>query len=132
MCIRNYYRLPLIPFVAIITTIFSVPVIADQTATYQSVRAEKKWGHTRKVMSIKDDAGVPAFLIERDELFLNIQVTRTRWFLYVEVDQPTWDTYKIQSLLKEHPDLAKYLPNPSASNGGVIWIAQHPDTSGGH
>lgn len=118
-------------FVTIMITIFSTPAIADQTAIYQSVRAEKKWdeSHSKKV-TIKGDTSASPFLIERDELFLNVQVTRTRWFLYVEVDQPLWDTYKIQSLLKEHPDLANLLPNPSAPNGGIIWISQHPDAPG--
>lgn len=82
-------------------------------------------------MTIKDDATASPYLIEKNELYLIIQATRTKWFLYVEVDQPDWNENKVQSLIKEHPDLARFFPDPLALNGGVMWIAT-ATTTGGH
>jgi hypothetical protein len=108
---------------AIAATMSCSPAIADQTVIYQSVKAENKWdeGH-RRLTVVRDGADIPLFLVEGDELFLKIQATRTQWWLYVEVDQPAWNADQVRSLLKEHPDLAKLFPSPSALNGGVVWI----------
>lgn len=122
----------LIMLAVFIPSIFSVPAIADQSVLYQSVRAEQKWDELRsKSLTIKDDVAASPYLIENNELYLIIQATRTKWFLYVEVDQPEWNENKVQSLIKEHPDLAKFFPNPLAPNGGVMWITT-ATTTGEH
>ncbi len=36
----------------------------------------------------------------------------------------TWDAQSLQRLLANNPALRDYLPNGSAKDGGVVWIAQ--------
>ncbi|TRX03579.1 hypothetical protein [Candidatus Methylobacter oryzae] len=128
---KNFVHSFFIMLVVLISSIFSAPAIADQSVLYQSVKAEQKWNESRsKSLIIKDNEVDSPYLIEKNELYLIIQATRTKWFLYVEVDQPEWDESKIQSLIKEHPDLVKFFPNPLALNGGVMWIATAATTGG--
>jgi len=127
---KNFVTSFFIMLAVLMCSIFSASAIADQSLLYQSVKAEKKWDESQiKTLTIKDDATASPYLIENSELFLIIQSSKTKWFLYVEVDQPEWNENKVQTLIKEHPDLAKFFPNPLAPNGNVIWIAKSTATT---
>lgn len=95
---------------------------SDQRAVFQSVNSLELWDKSAVDIDFPDNAMVPLFLIRNDILFLNIQVTRPRWMLYMEVHQVKWDAEKLQAFLKNNPELRKYLPIATAPDGGVKWI----------
>lgn len=97
---------------------------AQETAIYKSVLAnDGKWGKSGELYKSYDEVGEsPDFLIEKGELFLKIQDTHTKWWLYVVVNQPKWSPEDLVALKQAHPEIIELLPNPHSPTGGIAWL----------
>lgn len=99
----------------------SVPVYAEESVIYQNVKASSKWDRTYFINGTYDNDASPAFLSKKNNLYLKIQSTRTKWHLYVEVDQPDWNPKSLHQLVQKHPEILPMFPEPNTDNFGVKW-----------
>lgn len=97
----------------------------DQIVVYQSVYSSVKWSDTNeKVLKFKWYEAPPVFFVSDNKLFLKIQTTQTKFFLYVYADILEWNVERIQALMRDRPELKNFFPNAAAQNGGVAWIPE--------
>lgn len=109
----------------IVMTILSCDVWAHgpETIIYQSVYAPNiSDASNRRIITVEKDQRPSPFLIEGDHLYLPIQSSRTKWWLFVEVDRYEWSVERLQRLAAKHPTVAGLLPDQHAKNGGIKWI----------
>jgi hypothetical protein len=96
-----------------------------EIALYQSVKAENildQSGQQVKSMNLGES---PKFIVENGELYLLIQTTHKKWWLVTAVQHEPWNPERIAMLRQEHREFEQMLPNPTAPNGGIKWIATH-------
>lgn len=93
------------------------------TAVYQNVKAPTVHDSTnRRIKALTGDQGVPLFVVDSGELFLLTQTTRTKWWLFVEVDSHVWTPDELGKLERSHPGVSQLFPSPSTANRGIAWI----------
>ncbi len=99
-------------------------VHAHEHAAYKSVLAtDGKWEKSGELNKLFEEVGdSPDFLIENGELFLKIQDTHTKWWLYVVVNQPKWIPKELTALQKDHPEIVELFPDPYSPTGGISWL----------
>jgi hypothetical protein len=97
---------------------------AQETAIYKSVLAtDGKWEKSGKLYKSYDEVGdSPDFLIENGELFLKIQDTHTKWWLYVVVNKPKWPPEKLAAFKQDQPEIVELFPDPHSPTGGIAWL----------
>jgi len=114
-------NLPWLIFCLIVPTLTCAPAFAEELTLYQNVKAPTKWDRGYSVKGTYENGASPDFLIKTNELYLKVQSTRTKWHLYVEVDQPEWNFMSLHELVHKHPEILPKFPKPSAENLGVQW-----------
>lgn len=76
-----------------------------ETVVYRDVRAGVSPDNfAEKVLQYGSKAS-PEFLVDAGTLYLRIQRTYAKSWLYVVVDKEHWSGQKLQQLIKSHPEL---------------------------
>lgn len=75
--------------------------------------------HSSKASGISADAD---FVIHNGRLFLKFQETQAALVLVTGVNIIEWTPEKLQKLRAAHPEVERYLPDPSKPDGGIPWF----------
>lgn len=104
-------------------TIIGCTTRSERSVIFQNVTAKSKWDNDSELLrKYHQNQEIPEYLVMNEKLFLPIQITQSK-LLYVEVTHVEWSAKKISELLLKAPALKRFLPNPTASGGGIAWIA---------
>lgn len=94
-----------------------------ETIIYQSVDVPNiSDASNRRIIMLGKDQPAAPFLIESSHLYLPVQSSRTKWWLFVEVDRYKWSVERLKQLTAKHPIVLELLPDQHAKNGGIKWI----------
>ena len=61
------------------------------------------------------------FLIHNGKLYLKVQ-TIYHHFIDDSVSMIEWTPERLSALLRDHPDLAPYVPDSTRPDGGIAWL----------
>jgi len=61
------------------------------------------------------------FLIQDERLYLKFQESRPT-LLFVRGKTIKWSPSKLQKLREAHPEVERYLPDPTKPDGGIPWF----------
>lgn len=105
-----------------ITTACQAKDDGKETSVYQSVNAKVLLDKTSSQVHDYDKGKSPEFLVVDNILYLKIQTTYNKNNLYMVADTQSWDSTKLNSLVKKNPEIKELLPDPNSTNGDIAWI----------
>ena len=105
----------------VILALTMVPVTAESALFIAATSPDR---HTERVFGSElPDHPNGDFIIRHGKLYLKVQGTRSALVLVTLLSRYDWTASKLKKLRVEHPEIERYLPEPTKNNGGIAWTS---------